>query len=189
MSYIMKGSVKIGNMDIFQSVCEELSFGLELLQGKTTEGRFTRNGTHRVKLPNFRYPIVVNADTGQFWYESDDLASWREGHEVRLYDLNRFVSLYQLRVMEHETGLTIEGFQNEDGTITATIPYEDGRFVEGNLNYQGATIEAHGFEGQGCKKTVADLTAMIGKLEQEVIKDEYYHDTPGGMTYDIKAGY
>jgi len=190
MSYRATGTIEIKNVDLLKEVCTEL--GLEISVSEAA-AYFRRMGNLEIKIEGFPLSFFLNSETGVFTYDTDMFSNtmfcFKEGLAERKVNYNKILNLYVLRTLERESGRTFNAFWNEDGTLTISSEYGDNRTVAINASKDGLQVEAHGFDGQGCKQSVLELTQLLGTVEQEIVKDEYYRDDPQGGMLDAFATY
>lgn len=91
MSHTVTGNIKITNEEALQRVIEEHK--LTLLPKKKHqlfEGEYEGVA---VKLDGWRYPVIINTETGDFWYDNYN-GQW--GHQA---ELDKFIQDYTLQTM------------------------------------------------------------------------------------------
>ena len=113
MSHIVKSKVEMKNKGCLLKAAEAL--GLQHLGNKTHTlyNRQTAAG-HGFKLPDWKYAVVINTDTGEAKYDNYG-GAW--GKQV---ELDKLVQEYSLRVAEEQalmSGFTSERQLQENGDI------------------------------------------------------------------------
>lgn len=91
MSHTVTGTIKLDNESALQLAIE--SQGLETLphqEHRLYSGTYTGIG---VKLDGWKYPVVINQETGEFWYDNYN-GSWG-----RQEQLDKFIQDYTVQTM------------------------------------------------------------------------------------------
>ena len=118
MSHIAKVEVKIKNMDAVRAACQEL--GLHLEEGQISEKVYggTVTGNLSIKLPGWRYPMVIDTEKGEASFDNYG-GSWGD-----MAEFEKFQQQYsrQVTLSEFEgSDYTINEEALEDGSIEITM--------------------------------------------------------------------
>ena len=118
MSHIAKVEVKIKDIDAVRAACQEL--GLHLEEGQISEKVYdgTIKGNLSIKLPGWRYPMVIDTEKGEAAFDNYG------GHWGNMAEFEKFQQQYsrQVTLNEFEGGdYTISEETLKDGTIEITM--------------------------------------------------------------------
>ncbi|MHA2143779.1 MAG: hypothetical protein ACXADD_20070 [Candidatus Thorarchaeota archaeon] len=114
MSHIATVQVKIKNIDAVRAACQEL--GLQLKEGQISERVYggTVTGDLSIKLPGWRYPMVIDTEKGEAAFDNYE-GAWGDMAEFNKFNqyYSKHVALNQFDGGEY----TVNEETLDDGTI------------------------------------------------------------------------
>ena len=116
MSHIVTIEVKVFDLTALRAACSRLNLSEPVQE---TVQLFSSKATgHCVRLPNWRYPVVFNLETGQAQY---DIFNGRWGAQAELHKLMQAYTCEKAKLEARRQGHSVTEQQLADGSIKLTI--------------------------------------------------------------------